>query len=393
MNKIYLFIKSKYFFIFLTAFSICCFIFTAISVDIFFERLSHAKKYAKDFTPQYEYRILDNYHNEEWADFYYDPDVFSKLVHLNAALHTNENFEYYEVLFQEPSVYKESYAGDYTFGTNYEWHPDSFYDDEEIASVCGMYVDHGYLEKNNISVLSGRSFVQEDHYIVADKIPIILGSRYEELYAIGNTIDVFVLGKKRIGEVIGFLPSGSYIEHAQMIFELDSYMLLPIEYFDTDTSMNVFDNKHEFRILLEKNNGVLFSDLNDEEIKLVLTDIFKKSGLELYYVANGPTLKTSQNRFFQLFVFSSISLMVSSASTVLLTKYYNATKICNIYIYITVIVLSYFLSIWMTIRCYSYRRILLSDFGLSLCILSVAFHVVILFKQYYSVLKRENSCD
>lgn len=213
-------------------------------------------------------QIADNYAEESVQNEFLNKDTaVDSLRDFNHEL--NEAFSFLEFTVQPLEVVDEYYNGESKFVVM----PKSKKDlKNQIVSNDGMnmYVTplnaiqvgatlYDYL---SAYVDVGRGFVQDDFtYSIGDKIPVILGHEYKEVYDVNDDIHINYLGDNVVMNVIGFFTSGLNFSINSKVYAIDTYICSP--HFNVVTPVDSSNRNFMERYYLQKNMGyVLIS--NDE---------------------------------------------------------------------------------------------------------------------------------
>ena len=105
------------------------------------------------------------------------------------------------------------------------------YDDSENVWMKGFRADEDFLTEYPVAVAEGRIFESAD-FITQDTLPVILGSNYQNDYAVGDVIDVPSNPLQQASSllVVGIAQSNSYIAcptRPEGALLLDDYILYP----------------------------------------------------------------------------------------------------------------------------------------------------------------------
>lgn len=126
--------------------------------------------------------------------------------------------------------------------------------DFSSINLASYQMDRSGFEYFNFKMYDGRSF-NEDDYILeseSDKLPIILGYNYKDIFNIGEKIKYIYAGKEMEGEVIGILEKGSAIfNDNKYSMSLDNRVILPL----ADFKYIAKDGEEQF------NQSTVYSDM------------------------------------------------------------------------------------------------------------------------------------
>lgn len=293
-------------------------IMTNINILSILSSLDDAKIRCVNFEELYQYRLEDNFYNDEsndyWSEFVADPLHVEKLAAFNKALHDNMMFDYYEFAFMGLYIYKDDFKGGASFGDKDEYTFDNYKNDR--ASIKSILIGDGYLKKHNLSIDIGRGFTSEDFYFT-QSIPIILGSSYRNIYSLGDNITIIYYGEVYTGSVIGFLSKDSFIEHEGFTMQIDDYIITPMQCFKTIDSI---PTDHGIHIYLDKNMGSINTDLNPKEMQQLVDTMSKDAGLSPPYTVYGGyplnSIKQKYENYYTLLFPAGILLYILSACVI-----------------------------------------------------------------------------
>ncbi|HHT98286.1 MAG TPA: hypothetical protein GXZ90_10390 [Clostridiales bacterium] len=133
--------------------------------------------------------------------------------------------------------------------------------------VVGESIDD-YLKLSS-QIIKGSYFSKEDYLMPTnDKINVVLGSSYQELFKIGDTFDFFYLGVNFNANVIGFINKGIRIPASGRLVIVDNYIIFPS--FNVNLESN--DLKRYTQHYSTKVAGSILYKTNNE-LKLVKDEI------------------------------------------------------------------------------------------------------------------------
>ena len=130
-------------------------------------------------------------------------------------------------------------------------------------------------------VIRGNAFSATDFLYNGNRIPVLLGYDYLELYQIGDEITVLYAGYPLELKVIGFLDNTSSVHIGSTDISLDTYILLPSFDIEAEYAKNnqIFSNLH----YSHKTRGFFTVTKNVEEAINEFEEIVEKSGLDYVY--------------------------------------------------------------------------------------------------------------
>lgn len=146
-------------------------------------------------------------------------------------------------------------------------------DNENYQLVYKLTVDENFFNKFKFKVSEGTVFNQSDYQISSNKpIPVILGSSYQSLYKLGDTIQYLdYYNKSKYLEVIGFMTNGYYFADAknpENMNSLDKYIIFPQQSITPSyNAKNINNDNNDKFYLIDLINASFngFIEINDQE--------------------------------------------------------------------------------------------------------------------------------
>ena len=126
--------------------------------------------------------------------------------------------------------------------------------DFSSINLASYQMDRLGFEYFNFKMYDGRSFSDDDYILESelDKLPIILGYNYKDIFNIGEKIKYIYAGKVMEGEVIGILEKNSAIfNDNKYSMPLDNRIILPL----ADFKYIAKDGEEQF------NQSIVYSDM------------------------------------------------------------------------------------------------------------------------------------
>lgn len=130
-------------------------------------------------------------------------------------------------------------------------------------------------------IIRGNAFSASDFLYNGNRIPVLLGYDYLDLYHSGDEITVLYAGYPLELKVIGFLDNTSSVHRGSADISLDTYMILPSFDIEAEYVKNnqIFSNTH----YSHKTGGFFTVTKNVEEAIHEFEEIVEKSGLDYIY--------------------------------------------------------------------------------------------------------------
>lgn len=248
------------------------------------------------------YRVLDSYGipgHMKFSEIINSENIFKRYEKLLGDFNNAEKFRYIEVynsLIQ--------YDGFYENGETFIYGYDSFPDDWDIQEFINQEVkleDGRQTLLTNINgafisekafnedfslynhIYRGKAFTSSDFIYSNEKINVLMGYDYINLYDVGNEISVLYLGYPVKLKIIGFLDNTSRIDMGDINIPLNTYILIPS--FDIDNRDDEVNPNFSILHYSKKTRG--FFKVIDNNIEAALNefdDIINKSGLDYVYI-------------------------------------------------------------------------------------------------------------
>ncbi len=251
----------------------------------------------------------DNFEGENWDKISADKDINQKLMKFHEMLIQSNEFEYAEFILTQIYSYDPYFQSDTNLILS---------EQNEVKMLYGYNVGENVDKLFSLETQNNQWFSKEDYfYSDGDTIPIILGNNYQKYYSVGDVLPLVCSGLSLNCKVIDFLKPQSKIVHNSAITELDNHILVPFQNFSEEKFQS--EDKVNLQILyLNKNNGLIFTQLPTEKVKEIVLDYAKTAGLsedvdiEPYaFIDNVANIKEiSQDYFtrFMTYLISSILL-------------------------------------------------------------------------------------
>lgn len=256
------------------------------------------------------YKIVDNYFGNDEKVFFNAKDNIARLKLMYNSLMNESRFKYIVSTLQPVEI--KAFAGSDKFKNLYEQGikvEDIDIDGERFSSIKSLQYNNNFIKSFGIKLSSGRK-PNYNEYLYKDSvpIPILLGSEYEEIYNLGDTLDINYVGLQVKGVVIGFLERKQYILEQDRIIHLDRYLLIPSLDFDM-LPQNQFEKDYQLRIYLQKVNGTIEANsIEANKVQKIINQITTQSNLIHFSVigANNVNLSILNMQANELFVISTL---------------------------------------------------------------------------------------
>lgn len=233
------------------------------------------------------YYLSDNFEGERWDALSGDPQNVEKLISFHEALTQSQDFEYYELIKMPIYTLLANFKGNETFGAHYDTAPDRFYEKGDRADLLSLYVGPNIQKLFDLKTMEGGWFTQED--FAADRFEetsVILGSSYQAYYARNDIMPLIYQGKSIRARVIGFLPPDQMLLYRGEAINLNRFVIAPIPSIKT-AAIQAGERDFQFKMLLDKNNGILKTSLSEPLLKSKLDTLAVEAGVSPYSVHQG----------------------------------------------------------------------------------------------------------
>ncbi|MDP4524556.1 ABC transporter permease [Bacillus halotolerans] len=276
------------------------FLFFAIISFLFLQLISVETK-TKSFYAHYNgkniYQLSDSLFDEKEEEFFSKPEKLNNVKNFYNYLNKSTDFVYLNTTLQPIGV--QSFQGNETFLDGYEYGStqepyERKYKEEKYWLVKSIQLNENIFKVSNLKLQMG-SFFKKNEYIYkkSKKIPVILGSQYEGIYKVGDTLKIDYIDKDFVGEVIGILEPESVVPaREETEFYLDRYIILP-ELIMNQLPSDSFDLTFQQRHYLQLIGGQILTKKDNLQIRKFMHAISNKCGFEDYTVigANGIGLE------------------------------------------------------------------------------------------------------
>ncbi len=230
------------------------------------------------------YRVV-----EDLSDFMYisyiredGTEVFEHLNHFMEMLYNEESFTFVSLSeqiaqfidFAPPSVVLDSYENGIPENSIFKYEGHTYY------SAKQLIVSQSFFETSSIEAKEGRLFT-DDEYIYQENqpIPVLLGSAYEGVFALGDRFEARSLYDSTEYEVVGFLGDDAFFyafNKGQMV-SCERYIVVPAFRFKHTDVSKVSDNARV--VLLVDTYGYIISNKDYEEATTRYLELLENADL------------------------------------------------------------------------------------------------------------------
>ncbi|MFB6365958.1 ABC transporter ATP-binding protein [Paenibacillus elgii] len=287
------------------------------------------------------YQISDNLYNEKEKGFFTNPNSIKILNDFSNQVNAVPAFKYYNGVEQPIDI--TNFEGDPIFDAYYESgrnQPARKIGDKSYRFIKSVQLNQTVFDLNQVQFSQGEAF-KEDAYVFnanKDTIPIILGSDYNGIYKVGDSLDILYYWKPFIGVVVGILePSQKVLKvGSEPELLLNRYMILPMLQFEQ--SPPKMEGVFLKALLLSKVNGKIVTELTPIQVRNTLEDIGDKVGFHDFAVigASGIAIDsiigfTEINRnllmVFSLVLFATVIILFVVITKITINKNIDIYKV------------------------------------------------------------------
>lgn len=256
--------------------------------------------YDFDYSTCMNYKVLDNYGlpgHERFRTILHRENTFAQYVKLLEKFNSADNFRYieaYDVLLQYVGSYQNGNSFIPGYGTLPEEELETFINQRakaedgsiiSITNIKGALISgKAFTEDLSLQdhIFRGNVFSASDFLYNGNRILVLLGYDYLDLYQIGDEITVLYAGYPLELKVIGFLDDTSSVHIGSTDISLDTYMVLPSFDIEAEYVKNnqIFSNTH----YSHKTRGFFTVTKNVEDAVNEFEEIVEKSGLDYVYI-------------------------------------------------------------------------------------------------------------
>ncbi len=164
-------------------------------------------------------------------------------------------------------------------------------DGKQYYASKGLFVSDNFLQVNNIKMMEGRGFTEEDHkYKSGKNQPVILGNAYSRYYHVGDTFKGEFVGEEFTFEVVGIMDVNSFFLSSGKndFVSTERYILIPALLCEEDTETA--------RIMALLNfNGTVQSDIGEDNTVKVIDNMLTDTNLKWNYILHNPNSNESKS--------------------------------------------------------------------------------------------------
>lgn len=216
--------------------------------------------------------------------------IVEDLTYVNQSFHDAKTFDFVELNLADVYVSKADFRGDAMFSHG----ASDFNYNETQHKIKSASVGENCNEYFNLDVSSGRYFSADDYsFIGKHEVPILLGSDYQSLYKINDSIPLTIKSKSYSCTVIGFLEEESQIISFNFPIKLNQYIILPMEQFSTIQHSDD-ERTYQFRMMLDKNNGLILPKQKLSKVETEIRSICNNVKLPTYRLSQSYSSQSNE---------------------------------------------------------------------------------------------------
>ena len=287
------------------------------------ETLDTINKTKNLFNNKEVYRLVDNTNANKMMEIYSNKNI-DNTYKLYSFLKSNKKF--ISLSAQDSNMLIENFTENEEFYYSMKEEEKYYIDPIEnvkgkFSNIKSYYIDSGYLNEFPLSLEKGRTFKNED-FEEKNMTPIILGSKYKNIYKIGDEFRYFdyLSLKERKAKVIGILSENSYFFSSVGVVDLEDRVICPMS---NITLENATLDKIQYWftgcMVITNNKKGAITDIRSESSKLKLND-FKLSSCkeQINIVINelSKSFKASITLSGVIFLFISIGIITVQLNSI-----------------------------------------------------------------------------
>lgn len=239
------------------------------------------------------YHLIDNYYDgNKYDDFISQPDYLYKLKDFYTKLNTSGDFQYLAMfnhhIFLEDSNNKIPLKFIEGYENGNQKHQEKN-DGILLTAVKSFQLNKEAFDFFKLSVSEGTVWDASEFKRSSKVLPVILGSSYKNIFAIGEETTIRYYNKLVSAKIIGFLEENSKVYYNNPEFYLDDYIILPYIEYGQPISANdeLFQQINFFAMI----NGFIVTENDPSNTQMVfqrVEAIAKKSGISYSFIGLNP---------------------------------------------------------------------------------------------------------
>ncbi|WP_337982976.1 ABC transporter permease [Lysinibacillus sp. C5.1] len=259
-----------------------------IILGTFFSFSSHLKNEINDLGIIYQdkkiYQLIDGYYEpQDFQNFFRSENSLESLKKFYNGLNENKNFQYLAMFDQH--ILAEVDTKDLSDKLQNNLGIESgMLEGREFLTIPSIQLNEQAMKYFNVEVIEGHAFTTEDFNNDKEYMNILLGSKYQGYYKLGDELWIDFYGKYMKVKVKGFLSTDSRIFYQnETEFYLKDFFVLP--YLNYSNPINEEDAIFQKRVYFSMINGyIVTGDTGNQEKNMMdhVEILSKESGVEEY---------------------------------------------------------------------------------------------------------------
>lgn len=222
--------------------------------------------------------------DENFSEIRSRKNILEQLKDINHKFNTSNNFDFIEINLS--SVY-----GNNKIKYNAAYFDENVMDYFSLKTENNKKFERNYFENN------------------LKNIPIILGNNYKSQYKIGDKIKLIIRGYETDCYILDFINKGESIIYFNTQVNLDDYFIIPFIKTINDKEYSLNDiNEYNFRLLLDKNNGLVIPKNNLKNVKLEIKNI--SNSYSLPYTLSTSYLEDTNYIKYSLIIYTLVIIFL-----------------------------------------------------------------------------------
>lgn len=200
--------------------------------------------------------------------------TYDKIAQFRKALLESKEIVFFNLVDQSVEICNRKMEDVFLVGYEEGNARDSIFDYEgkTYYSTKAIQVSDAFFREFDIKLAQGNFFEEEDYqYKEGKKIPILLGSKYKNIYKIGDVVECNYLFEKVTLEVRGFLQEDAFFYNSmnQEFEACERYIVMPaLECPKADYFSRI--------MLLQQMEGMIVSDIGFPEVQKKVDDLLEQ---------------------------------------------------------------------------------------------------------------------
>ena len=207
-----------------------------------------------------------------------DGQTFQKLLAFSRKLQSSEDPVFTAYTANPVELLNTAVPDQCMVNSGTEFADESVYeiDGEPAVAAEALQAAHRFFELFPVQISEGRAFTDEDYDCLnSRRIPVILGSAYNESFSVGDTFEGYYIMERFVFEVIGLAESGNpfYSSAENRPVLTDRYIIMPFAEVSEDTAI-------ARAVLLQKTGGLITDSRGRDHALEQVGEWLAEAGLE-----------------------------------------------------------------------------------------------------------------